>query len=104
MGNDTSEVYIDNELTYTSQLLANLTFERIRRDEDDKPRFQKAIREYACDYLASRIQKMSYPTSLRVGRLAGSCLCRLQDGVVGAKIDVIIEDIIGQYSRYQCLS
>ena len=106
VGNDTSEVYIDNELTYSSELLANLTFERIRGDkdnEDDEPRFLTAIREYACDYLASLIQKRFYPTSLRLGRLTGSCICQLEDDAVGTRIDTIIDSILGRYSRYQCL-
>eukprot|EP00800_Vazella_pourtalesii_P008834 TRINITY_DN226_c0_g1_i3.p1 TRINITY_DN226_c0_g1~~TRINITY_DN226_c0_g1_i3.p1 ORF type:complete len:225 (-),score=42.69 TRINITY_DN226_c0_g1_i3:1166-1840(-) len=105
VSDDTSVVYIDNELTYSSQLLANLTFERIRGIEEDKPRFLNAIQGYACDYLASLIQKTSYPDSLIVGRLTGSCICQLRttDGTVGSIIEGIIADIIERFYRYQCL-
>ncbi|KAI6659995.1 hypothetical protein LOD99_14336 [Oopsacas minuta] len=95
---DTSKVYIYNELSYSSQLLANLTFSRIRGDEIDdvNTRFRSALREYACDYLAYLLQEKLYLNSLRIGRISGKCICRVTD--VGEKVNSLIDSFIQRFT------
>ena len=103
IGDDTRDVYIDNELSYFSELLANITFARIRGDTDTSD-FKFALREYACGFVASLVQKNFYSSTLRTGRISGSCLCRLtipdSTNTVGNEVDTIIDATISRFTRY----
>ena len=102
IGDDTRDVYIDNELTYISQLLANITFARLR-GVTGTSNFRAALQEYSCGFLASLVQKNFYNSTLRIGRISGKCICRLttEGGTTVLEIvNTIIDALINRFTRY----